>query len=113
MARAKKTEVENQETQSPYVNEAAQAYFEKTFPTKYKVSVSTTLWKRKNVRNGRTSYFQLSAKTAPPVSEEYVFDAICKGGKDGADIVNGPDAQNYKAEKEQFLNQVNQAYANQ
>jgi hypothetical protein len=106
MARTKKTEQED-----IYVNEQAKEYFERNFPHKYKVSISTALWKRTNKRNNTVSYYDSSTKVAPPVSDEFIYDPICKGGKDGADIFNGADAQNFAAEKQYFLNKVNQAYA--
>lgn len=101
--------------ESPYVNDAAKEYFERVFPTKYKVAVANTLYKRVSLREGAnipTSYIQQSVKVAPPKTVEYEYVPICRGGEFGKDVLNGADAKNYKAEKAAFLKQVNEAFAN-
>ena len=107
--------VEAPKEASPYVNDAAKEYFERVFPTKYKVAVANTLYKRVSLREGAnipTSYIQQSVKVAPPKTVEYEYVPICRGGEFGKDVLNGADAKNYKAEKAAFLKQVNEAFAN-
>ena len=75
--------------------------------------VNKTLWKRVALRENAqipVSYVQLHVSTKPPLTTEFRYDAICKGGDFAKDIFSGADIQNYKAEKAAYLAKVNQAF---